>query len=67
VREAPGRLSERPHHVEVRHDKRPCDGDGSDQESSLSGTYSWARPQTLRMLASRGSRGTSPRTPPLLR
>jgi hypothetical protein len=25
---APGRLSERPHHVEVPHGKRPRDGDG---------------------------------------
>jgi hypothetical protein len=25
--EAPGRLSERPHHVEVPHGERPCDGD----------------------------------------
>jgi hypothetical protein len=28
MREALGRLSERPHHVEVPHNKRPCDGDG---------------------------------------
>jgi hypothetical protein len=28
VREALGRLSERPHHVEVPHGERPCDGDG---------------------------------------
>jgi hypothetical protein len=27
VREAPERLLERPHHVEVPHNKRPCDGD----------------------------------------
>jgi hypothetical protein len=28
VCEAPGCLSERPHHVEVPHGERPCDGDG---------------------------------------
>jgi hypothetical protein len=28
VGEAPWRLSERPHHVEVPDDERPCDGDG---------------------------------------
>jgi hypothetical protein len=28
VSEAPGRLLERSHHVEVPHGKRPCDGDG---------------------------------------
>jgi hypothetical protein len=28
VCEAHERLSERPHHVEVPHGKRPCDGDG---------------------------------------
>jgi hypothetical protein len=28
VREAPGCLSERPHHVEVPHSERPCDGHG---------------------------------------
>jgi hypothetical protein len=28
VRKAPGRLSEWPHHVEVPHGERPCDGDG---------------------------------------
>jgi hypothetical protein len=28
VSEAPGLLSERPHHVEGPHSKRPCDGDG---------------------------------------
>jgi hypothetical protein len=26
--EAPGRLSEWPHHIKVPHNKRPCDGDG---------------------------------------
>jgi hypothetical protein len=28
MREAPGRLLERSHHVEAPHSKRPCDGDG---------------------------------------
>jgi hypothetical protein len=28
VHESPGCLSEWPHHVEVPHGKRPCDGDG---------------------------------------
>jgi hypothetical protein len=28
VCEVPGCLSEQPHHVEVPHGKRPCDGDG---------------------------------------
>jgi hypothetical protein len=28
MREAPGCLSERPHHVEVPHSKWQCDGDG---------------------------------------
>jgi hypothetical protein len=27
MREAPGHLSEWPHHVEVPHSERPCDGD----------------------------------------
>jgi hypothetical protein len=39
MREAPGCLSERPHHVEVPRSKRPCDGDGLKclrQEVSLS-------------------------------
>jgi hypothetical protein len=39
VSKAPGRLSERPHHVQVSHDKRPRDGDGLKrlrQEVSLS-------------------------------
>jgi hypothetical protein len=29
MREAPRRLSERPHHVEVPDSEGPCDGDGS--------------------------------------
>jgi hypothetical protein len=40
VCEAPERLSELPHHVEVPHSKMPCDGDGLKhlrQEVSLSG------------------------------
>jgi hypothetical protein len=39
VREAPGCLSERPHHVEVPHGERPCDGDALERlrrEVSLS-------------------------------
>jgi hypothetical protein len=37
--EAPGRLLKRPHHVEMPHCERPCDGDGLErlrQEMGLS-------------------------------